>query len=136
MTREEIAEVLKKTRNNAGLTQQQAAQAIGRKQQTLASWETGQSQPDANTLFQLFDVYGASVDEAFGFNKKTPDPVDTESGESKEIDYIYQELVDFLSKSGYLRNGEDLSEEDFRFLSALIDFLDSYFDTDAQRGKD
>lgn len=70
MTREEIAQTLKKLRINAGLTQVEAAAILGRKQQTLASWETAQSQPDANTLFTLCDIYGVSVNEAFGFNKK------------------------------------------------------------------
>lgn len=50
MTREEIANILKISRKQAGLTQKQAAEAVGKKQQTLASWETAQSQPDANTL--------------------------------------------------------------------------------------
>ena len=70
MTREEIANVLKSLRINTGLTQAQAAEKIGRKQQTLASWETGQSQPDANTLFLLCNLYNASIDEAFGFKTK------------------------------------------------------------------
>lgn len=67
MTREEIANILKISRLQAGLTQKQAAEAVGKKQQTLASWETAQSQPDTNTLFLLFDVYGRSLDEAFGY---------------------------------------------------------------------
>lgn len=68
MTKKEIAEILKKCRIDAGLTQKEAAQRIGRPQQTLASWETGQSQPDANTLFALCDLYGVSVDDAFGYS--------------------------------------------------------------------
>jgi len=70
MTREEIAQVLKRSRGSAGFTQKQVAQAIGRKQQTVASWETAQSQPDVDTLFGLFDLYGISIDDAFGFNQK------------------------------------------------------------------
>jgi len=69
-SKQEIAEILKKTRAGAGYTQVTASEAIGRKRQTLSSWETGQSQPDANTLFELFELYGASVDEAFGFKKE------------------------------------------------------------------
>ena len=80
MTREEIAQIIKKVRTDAGFTQKEAASAIGRKQQTLASWETGQSQPDANTLFQLFDFYGVSVDVAFGLVKNTPAPPSGEAG--------------------------------------------------------
>lgn len=69
MTKEEIAAILKDSRIKSGLTQKQAAELVGKKQQTIASWESGQSQPDANTLFVLFDIYNISVDEAFGFKK-------------------------------------------------------------------
>lgn len=67
MTREEIAIILKDLRVASGYSQKEAAEHVGKKQQTLASWETAQSQPDANTLFVLCELYGASVDEAFGF---------------------------------------------------------------------
>ena len=70
MTKEEIAKILKELRIDSGLTQKEAAEMIGRKQQTLASWETGQSQPDANTLFVLCRTYGTTVDSAFGFDDK------------------------------------------------------------------
>lgn len=68
MTKDEIAAILREIRLEAGFTQKEAAEKIGRKQQTLASWETGQSQPDANTLFVLCSLYGTTVDAAFGFN--------------------------------------------------------------------
>ena len=67
MTRVEIARIIKLSRIKSGLTQKKAAEALGRKQQTLASWETGQSQPDLDTLFCLFQLYGQSIDDSFGF---------------------------------------------------------------------
>ncbi len=67
MTKEEIGLVIKRCRVNADLTQAQVAARIGRPQQTIANWEIGRSQPDANTLFELFSILGVSVDEAFGF---------------------------------------------------------------------
>ncbi len=72
-TKEEIAKIIQGIRIKAGMTQQQAADAIGRRRQTLASWETGQSQPDANTLFVLFRLYNADLNEAFGFSTKKVD---------------------------------------------------------------
>lgn len=68
MTKNDIAQILKSCRINSGLTQKEAASQLGRPQQTLASWETGKSQPDANTLFLLCDMYGVTVDQAFGFS--------------------------------------------------------------------
>lgn len=83
MTKAEIGLALKKVRLAAGFTQKQAAEKLGRKQQTLASWEIGQAQPDANTLFTLCAVYGTTVDEAFGFaeTKKDPAPAKAENGD-------------------------------------------------------
>ncbi len=118
MTRAEIASVLKKTRMTAGLTQTEAAKSIGRKQQTLASWETGQSQPDANTLFKLFDVYGASVDEAFGYTKKSTAPVETEaeglSTDEKELLKGYNKLN---------KDGQEEAHEHMEFLLTKQKYL-------------
>lgn len=67
MTKEEIGAILKELRLQSGKTQQQVAELLNRKQQIIGHWETGYSQPDANTLFLLCDIYGASIDAAFGF---------------------------------------------------------------------
>lgn len=70
MTKEEIGEILKKLRIKCGMTQKEVAEKIGRNQPIIGHWETGYSQPDANTLFTLCDIYGTTVDEAFGFIRK------------------------------------------------------------------
>lgn len=72
MTKEDISRIIKESRMMAGLTQAQVAERLERPQATVAGWEVGRSQPDANTLFELFQVLGRSVDEAFGFQKNTP----------------------------------------------------------------
>lgn len=68
ITKKEVAEALKIARKKAGLTQLDVSKKIGKAQQTIASWETGQAQLDANTLFLLCDIYGTTVDAVFGFN--------------------------------------------------------------------
>lgn len=88
MTREEIGRIIRESRLAAGLTQIQVAETLGRPQQTIAAWENGRSQPDANTLFDLFRVLGRSVDEAFGFTKESP-PL---SGEALMIAHGYERL--------------------------------------------
>ena len=72
MTKEEIGKVIKDSRLAAGLTQAQVAEKLGRPQQTIAGWEVGRSQPDANTLFELFAILGQSIDRAFGYTDKSP----------------------------------------------------------------
>lgn len=70
MTKEEIGSVLKGLRIDNGKTQKEVAEILGRTQQIIGHWETGYSQPDANTLFKLCEIYGTTVDEAFGFKKE------------------------------------------------------------------
>lgn len=70
MTKEEIGQKLREQRISCGMTQQEVANRIGRKQPIIGHWETGYSQPDANTLFALCDIYNTTVDEVFGFKKK------------------------------------------------------------------
>lgn len=70
MTKEEIGEKLRAKRISCGMTQQEVAEKIGRKQPIVGHWETGYSQPDANTLFMLCDIYGTTVDDVFGFTPK------------------------------------------------------------------
>lgn len=69
MTKEEIGKILKELRLSCGKTQKEVAELLGRKQQIVGHWETGYSQPDANTLFVLCNIYGTTVDNAFGFRK-------------------------------------------------------------------
>lgn len=69
MTKEEIGSILKQLRIASGKTQKEVAEILGRKQQIVGHWETGYSQPDANTLFTLCEIYGTTVDSAFGFKK-------------------------------------------------------------------
>ena len=72
MTKQEIGQILKVAREAKGFTQKQVAELIGRKQQIIGHWETGYAQPDANTLFELCDIYGLSIDDAFGQKKMSP----------------------------------------------------------------
>ncbi|MCM1439912.1 MAG: helix-turn-helix domain-containing protein, partial [Roseburia sp.] len=69
MTKEEIGNKLKQARVSSGMTQKEVAEKIGRTQQIVGHWESGYSQPDADTLFTLCDIYGVSIDDTFGFNR-------------------------------------------------------------------
>ncbi|MEG0292240.1 MAG: helix-turn-helix transcriptional regulator [Anaerovoracaceae bacterium] len=70
MTKNDIALILKYARINADLTQEYVASVVNKKQQTVNSWESAHSQPDANTLFTLCKLYNISMDELFLFSTK------------------------------------------------------------------
>jgi transcriptional regulator with XRE-family HTH domain len=65
-SKEEIANVLKKYRHKSGLstkevTEKLSLQGINVSPKTLYGWEIGHSQPDANTLLLLCDIYDIDV---------------------------------------------------------------------------
>lgn len=53
---------LKEIRENKRLSQQQLADAIGEKQSSVGSWESGKSYPRHKTLVKLADYLDISID--------------------------------------------------------------------------
>ena len=114
-------------RINSGLTQKQIAEKLGKKQQTIASWESGQSQPDANTLFAFCSLCGTTVDIAFGFTqqKNSPTPAEPEVGDSD-----YDALDGYgLSQHDYdlIYKGQDITRDQIGVLSGVLRILRSTF---------
>lgn len=113
MTKEEIGAVLKGLRTDSGKTQKEVAEILGRTQQIIGHWETGYSQPDANTLFRLCEIYGTTVDEAFGFKKEkllvTKKDIDL-LRKYHNLDAHGREMVDFTLKKEYERS-KNLAEQ-------------------------
>lgn len=70
MTKREIADTFRRMRRSVGLTQQEVADRLEKKQQTVGHWETGYAQPDIDTLLELFTLYHKSFDEEFLCVKK------------------------------------------------------------------
>lgn len=106
MTRDDIARIIRESRQMAGLTQLQVGDALNRPQTTIAAWEAGRSQPDANTLFELFRVLGRSVDEAFGFTVECFNVTGHERlhiEKYRTLDSYGKGVVDTLLESEYKR---------------------------------
>lgn len=55
-------ERLKSARKNKGLLQNEAAQKVGIRNNTLSQYESGERQPDFDTLVKLADLYDVTVD--------------------------------------------------------------------------
>ena len=53
---------LKAARVNAGLTQEQAAKAIGKTKQTIVNWETGKTDIKYSDLIRLSELYEMPVE--------------------------------------------------------------------------
>ena len=62
MELEQIAAAIRNARVQAGFTQKEVAEALDKGQTTVASWETGRSQPDATTIIALSNLFHVSSD--------------------------------------------------------------------------
>ena len=70
---------LKKLRQETGINQNQLAEQLHVTRQAISNWETGKTQPDIETLTQIAEIFGVSVEQLiYGLDYKK------ESAESKE----------------------------------------------------
>lgn len=130
MTREEIGSVLRQLRISSGKTQKEVAEIIGRTQQIVGHWETGYSQPDANTLFTLCDIYGATVDEAFGFKKHTLSQEDLKLLKKyRSLDLYGQETINIVLDRESSRT-KTITEKDSRIRE--LEFPDDMIDNSSR----
>ncbi len=58
----EISSILRSARTGAGLSQEQAAEALGVSRQTVSNWETGKTYPDIVSVIRMSDLYSVSLD--------------------------------------------------------------------------
>lgn len=58
----ELSERLRQLRKNAGLSQEQLAEALDISRQAVSKWESGVSNPDIQNIIQLGKLYGISTD--------------------------------------------------------------------------
>lgn len=94
MDKKQLSLTLKRLRERAGLTQSDVASHFGKKQQTIASWENGQSQPDVITLFSLCKLYNADISSDFGF------PASYSQFQLSALERAYLLMVRALDESG------------------------------------
>ena len=57
---------LRTARERAGMSQEQAASAIGKEQTEISRWERGRHKPSPETLIRLADLYQCSIDALLG----------------------------------------------------------------------
>ena len=87
-----IGSKIKKSRTEAKITQEQAAEALGTSRQTISNWENEKSYPDIASVLKMSDLYGVSLD----FLLKGEVPM------KDYLDYIEGKLSKLILISSYL----------------------------------
>ena len=67
---------LRQARKSAGLTQQQAADAIGVVQSAYKNYEQGNREPKGDILVKLADLFGVTTDYLLGRNTEELNNID------------------------------------------------------------
>jgi transcriptional regulator with XRE-family HTH domain len=90
-TKEEIAKVLREFRQRTGLSAKEITDQLGLQDikispKTLYGWESGHSQPNADTLLLLCDIYGfEDIMKAFGYGNAQERQTETKTPEKDEL---------------------------------------------------
>ena len=93
-------------RQNANLTQKEAAELIGVKDYQLGNYETNRSQPNLDVLKKMSGAYRVSIDKMLGNHHSNADS--TKQNDYVDIDELLTELNDVVEKvNSAKKNGQN-----------------------------
>lgn len=93
-----FSQILKKLREQNGVSQQKLADTFGVTQQAVAKWESGKAEPDTETLKKLAKFFSVSLDELLGLD--TPETI---AAHHDGEDWTEEELEDIESFKEFVR---------------------------------
>lgn len=80
-----VAEMIKKTRTEANMTQEEYGSKFGVTRQTVSSWENEGSLPDLQMLIDICNTYHVSLDKLLNEDKEFVEKIDFYSKYKKAI---------------------------------------------------
>lgn len=107
MSREYIASVLKRLRAEQSMTADEVGEIIGKSGKTVSGWENARSQPDADLLLKLCEIYKVeNILDTFSEIKRNVKPIESKDDTQKLL-HNYNLLND-SGKEKLLEYSEDL----------------------------
>lgn len=121
MSNSVIGDNLARLRKNKGISMRKLSDDTGISYGSYTGYEYGRREPNREVIVKLAEYFGTTTDEILGIEKDSP-------AETAEEPITMDELIQFLQKLGFLKDGEqDISESDLRFLKATIASLGEWF---------
>lgn len=120
-------------RKRRGLSQKDLAGMLGVSATCLSYWENDRREPDILMLNTLCGILGVEPNTLLGFtdvDKNTPPIPSGPGNDGIDGEIFLEELVSLLRDSGLMREGGDISDEDFRFLTTIVAALSAWFQDD------
>lgn len=95
-----LNEELKRARKASGLTQDDAAKALGTKNTTISNWENGVSRPDVDALSALCKLYGVTPNDLLEYDSEPSTIAAHHDGE----DWTKEELEEIENFKKYVKS--------------------------------
>ena len=93
--------------------QSDLAKYVGYTTQAISRWCRGETEPDLNSLIKIANFFDVSTDYLLGNEKKKED--------NEKIKNIEKEaLRKVLVNNGYMKNNEDLTDEELKNLMEFV----------------
>lgn len=105
---------LKDLRKAKGISQDQAANALGISLRAYQNYEYGQREPNIEMIFKLADFYGVSTDYLLGRDTGEPETLDKLAGEFN-MTALEREIL-----NGYLALPKDMRGDLMEFLQKSV----------------
>lgn len=133
-------EQLQTLRKAKGLSQEKLAEFLGISRQAVAKWEVGQSYPDIARLISLSDLFKVSIDKLVNDYEENC----RLSIEENKINYIYEDIIDFLckaKKSTYAGKGPESrpsrpNSHDLEYAEGNLKYIDTYLGGEGFSGEE
>lgn len=84
-----VAELIKKTRTDGNMTQEEYGLKFGVTRQTVSSWENGRSMPDLQMLIDICNTYHISLDKLLNENEEFVSKIDFWIRIVRRLRYIF-----------------------------------------------
>ena len=129
-----IGKRIKEARERLGLTQCQLADKIGVTPSAITNYEKETSHPKEQVLYKLIDALGVDANYLFQDCVHNDESQNEISESIQEKTYSQQDfektvkiLTDFFVQCGYIKPGEDISDEQLKVAIDVVDYLNLYF---------
>ena len=121
-----IGSKLVELRTKKGLTRVQLADELHIPMTTLRNYETDAREPGHKFLLDVSQYFNVTTDYILE-NEKSPEPEGAEDGVVS-----LERATAALVAMGYIREGEQLSDDDLAFLTHVMGLLDAWFSREEQ----
>ena len=133
--RERIRLNLLSAMDRANINQVQLAEKLGISKGTVNNWARGNNSPDVDMVPKICNVLGISIldlytsteseqSESKTLLKNSPSTDESAPGENS---ISMEESNRLLAALGFIKEGDQLSDEDLAFLTHVIGLLDAWF---------